>query len=329
MKSNHAELMQSLADKHDVLAALIGADRVHYLDIPMHRNIGDLLIMSGTLRFFERYQIKIGVKAAYFSYRTKWALPNDVIVFQGGGNFGDLYDGHQQIRHHVIQALPGNRIIILPQTIHFRSKDAYEECCRAFWQHPDLHICVRDRSSYELALPMSRNVYLLPDMAHQLWPMRRPRLSESHHLAFMRVDDERAGAIVTDFDLRTDWEELFQRSERRRIQRTCRVLRALHSMRFSLGRISHELDLWVRYASRFVDDAIHLFSGFDVITTDRLHAHLLACLLEIPNTIWNNSYGKNHTYVAAWTGASDIVQLGPVNRPQATEAIETCCIGTC
>jgi pyruvyl transferase EpsO len=60
-----------------------------------------------------------------------------------------------------------------------------------------------------------------------------------------------------------------------------------------------------------------------------LHAHLLACLLEIPNTIWNNSYGKNHTYVAAWTGASDVVQLGPVNRAQATEAVETCCIGTC
>jgi pyruvyl transferase EpsO len=310
MKSNHAEVMQSLADKHDVLAALIGTDRVHYLDIPMHRNIGDLLIMSGTLRFFERYQVKIGVKAAYFSYRPKWALPDDVIVFQGGGNFGDLYDGHQQTRHCVIQALPRNRIIILPQTIHFRSKDAYEACCRTLSQHPDLHICVRDRSSYELALPMSRHVYLLPDMAHQLWPIPRSRPSESRHLAFMRVDDERADAIATDFDLRADWEELFQRRERRRIQRACRLLRALHLMHFSLEGISRGLDLWVEYVGRFIDDAIHLFSRFDVITTDRLHAHLLACLMEIPNTIWNNSYGKNHTYVAAWTGASDIVRLG-------------------
>jgi pyruvyl transferase EpsO len=310
MKSNHAELMQSLADKHDVLAALIGEDRVHYLDIPMHRNIGDLLIMFGTLRFFDRYQIKIGVKAAYFSYRTKWALPNDVIVFQGGGNFGDLYDGHQQARHRVIQALPGNRIIILPQTIHFRSRDAYEVCCRTFSKHPDLHICVRDRSSYELALPMSRHVYLLPDMAHQLWPIQRSPHPESLHLAFMRADDERADAVATDFDLRADWEELFQRSERRRIQRACRVLHALHLMHFSLGGISRGLDLWARYASKFVDDAIHLFGKFDIITTDRLHAHILACLMQIPNTIWNNSYGKNHTYVTAWTGASDIVQLG-------------------
>ncbi|KIO49559.1 polysaccharide pyruvyl transferase family protein [Nitrosospira sp. NpAV] len=310
MKNNHAEVMQSLADEHDVLAALIGADRVHYLDIPMHRNIGDLLIMSGTLRFFERYQIRIGVKAAYFSYRTRWALPNDVIVFQGGGNFGDLYDGHQQARHSVIQALPRNRIIILPQTIHFRSKDAYEECCKTFSQHPDLHICVRDRSSYELALPMSRHVYLLPDMAHQLWPIQRSRHPESRHLALMRVDKERANAIATDFDLRADWEELFQRSEKRRIQRACRLLRALHLMHFSLARVSHGLDLWVEYVGKFIDDAVHLFSRFDIITTDRLHAHLLACLMGIPNTIWNNSYGKNHTYAAAWTGSSDIVQLG-------------------
>ena len=33
--------MRSLADKHEVLVTLIGTDRVHYLDIPMHRNIGE------------------------------------------------------------------------------------------------------------------------------------------------------------------------------------------------------------------------------------------------------------------------------------------------
>jgi pyruvyl transferase EpsO len=173
MKNDHAKLMHSLAEKHDIVADLIGTARVHYVDIPVHGNVGDLLIMLGTLRFFERYKINVEIKTAYFTYRTQWTRQKDVVVFQGGGNFGDLYPGSQQARQAVIQELPKNRIIILPQTIHFRSKDTYDECCKLFSQHTDLHICVRDRQSYELALPMSRHVYLLPDMAHQLWPIQR------------------------------------------------------------------------------------------------------------------------------------------------------------
>ena len=80
-------------------------------------------------------------------------------------------------------------------------------------------------------------------------------------------------------------------------------------MHFNLERLTHELDLWVEYAEKLVDDAVKLFGRFDVITTDRLHAHILACLMEIPNSVSNNSYGKNYSYVTAWTGVSDIVQL--------------------
>lgn len=136
----------------------------------------------------------------------------------------------------------------------------------------------------------------------------------------MRDDAERAGAIVTDFDLCTDWHELFTRDDKRRIRRACRLLRALYLMHFSFKQLNRELDLWVEYAGKLIDDAVHLFSGFEVITTDRLHAHLLACLMEIPNTIWNNSYGKNHTYVTAWTGSSNLVQLGHKDLPSGEGA---------
>ena len=305
--------MRSLADKHHVLTALIGTNRVHYFDVPMHRNIGDLLIMLGTLRFFERYQIKIDLKAAYFSYRTKWARPNDVVVFQGGGNFGDLYDGPHQARQRVIRELPKNRIVILPQTIHFRSVDAYNACCQAFSQHSDLHICVRDQLSYALALPMSRHVYLLPDMAHQLWPIRHSEPSENHRLALMRDDVERAASNVTDYDARVDWREVVGRDNAHRVRRVRRVLHALHLAHFDRERLTCKLDSWIEYAAELVADAVNLFSKFEVVTTDRLHAHILACLMEIPNTALNNSYGKNYSYITAWTASSDIVQLGSVN----------------
>lgn len=310
MKDDHAEIMQSLCDKHDVLAALIGTDHVHYLDVPMHRNIGDLLIMLGTLRFFKRHQIKVAFKAPYFSYRARWAGRKDVIVFQGGGNFGDLYEGPQEIRQRLTQQLPKNRIVILPQTIHFRSRRAYDECCSAFSRHPDLHICVRDHLSYELALPMSRNVYLLPDLAHQLWPIQRLRPAENRHLAVMRDDEERVASSVTGYDVRLDWRELVGSGNKYRIRIARSVLLGLYLARMKREHLSSQLDLWIDYAGRLVSDAVDLFSRFDVITTDRLHAHILACLMGIPNTVLNNSYGKNYSYVNAWTGLSNIVQFG-------------------
>jgi pyruvyl transferase EpsO len=308
----HAELMHSLAGKHHVLAGLIGTAPVHYVDLPVHRNIGDLLIMLGTLRFFALHELKINLKAAYFTYRPSWARAGDVIVFQGGGNLGDLYAGPQQMRQHVVEKLPGNRIIIFPQTIHFRSADAYAQCCRIFSKHPDLHICVRDHKSFELAVPMSRHVYLLPDMAHQLWPIQQARCFEGRRLALLRADVESAGCEVIDFDVRIDWRELVRRKNTL-IRMMRGVLAALHLAHVDSGILSLEMNLWIKYATKLVGEAIDLFSRFEVITTDRLHAHILSCLMGIPNTVLNNSYGKNYSYITAWTGSSNIVDLPSEN----------------
>jgi pyruvyl transferase EpsO len=309
-ENNHAGLMRSLANRHGVLAALIGAAPIHYVDVPMHGNIGDLLIMLGTLRFFSRSRLNVKLKTAYFTYRANWARPGDVIVFQGGGNLGDLYPEPQETRQRVIRQLDGNRVVILPQTIHFRSRSGYDACCSAFSRHPDLHICVRDRVSYELALPMSRHVYLLPDMAHQLWPIQRSRPSDSgRRLALVRADQETAGCEVIDYDARTDWRQLIGRRHAW-FRNMRRALLALHLMRLDRFIRPHEQEIWIAYATKLVREAVDYFSRFDAITTDRLHAHILACLMQIPNTAWNNSYGKNHSYVAAWTGTSDIVSLG-------------------
>lgn len=304
----HAELMHALANKHDVLASLIGTAPVHFVDVPVHRNIGDLLILLGTLQFFKLRKSRIELKTAYFSYRPSWASAGDVIVFQGGGNFGDLYGGPQQVREQVAEALPGNRIIILPQTIHFRSPDAYKECCNIFSRHPDLHICVRDHRSFELALPMSPHIYLLPDMAHQLWPIQRSRARQKHHLALLRDDVESAGGEADRFDLCIDWRELVgRRNTWVRMMRG--VLGTLHMARLDRRALFNEMDLWVLYAKKLVGETIDLFSEFETITTDRLHAHILSCLMSIPNTILDNSYGKNRSYVTAWTGSSDIVNF--------------------
>lgn len=309
----HPLLMDLLASKHDVLAELLVGRDVNYIDIPMYGNIGDLLIMSGTLKFFQKKNINVVRKASYFNFDPRWVKPGELIVFQGGGNFGDLYPGPQQIRERTIEFCKNNRVIILPQTLRFVSDGAYAACRSVMRMHRDLHICVRDEKSYELAASMSPNVYLLPDMAHQLWPVLPNGACsnvQGKYLGILRADDEAAKGEDAQVaaDLITDWPQLVGNREAF-VRNVHRALRALHLLGIDRYLTSAASDLWILWANKLIGEAVSLYSGFEHLTTDRLHGHILACLMAKPNTLLDNSYGKNSTYADVWTAKSDIVKV--------------------
>ncbi len=160
---------------------------LHYLDPPFHGNVGDLLIMVEPCGS-SRSTVCCCALRHVFHYSLAWARRGDVIVLHGGGNFGDIYGPFQAFRERVIAALPDNRIVIMPQSMHFSDPAKFDQCCAILSCHPDLHICVRDLESQRMALCMTRNVYLLPDMAHQLWPMARPGTPDQQVLRLLRRD---------------------------------------------------------------------------------------------------------------------------------------------
>ena len=207
---------------------------------------------------------------------------------------------------------PGNRIIILPQSIHFSSPAKAAESAARFRRHPDLHLCVRDRVSFEQARAFTDNVYLLPDMAHQLYPLSRSGYDKlGGAMLITRVDDEKVehGALP---DVRvqthTDWPQFVGERERA-IDRFRFVLRNM--ARLGMGRLGQRLvsPLWIRYAARLVDEAIDMFARHNLIITDRLHGHILAVLMDMPTLVLDNSYGKNSRYASAWTERSRLVTL--------------------
>ena len=58
----------------------------------------------------------------------------------------------------------------------------------------------------------------------------------------------------------------------------------------------------VKYHSKEnqINQSVRLLSNYDLIITTRLHGHILACLLGIPNILLNNSYGKNKNFYQTW-----------------------------
>lgn len=106
----------------------------------------------------------------------------------------------------------------------------------------------------------------------------------------------------------TDWPALLG-SRERHIETFRKVMRKSHKL--GLTRVANRLlmDCWARYSQTLVSNAIELFARHEHIFTDRLHGHILACLMDKPNTVIDNSYGKNSSYVTAWTGYSDLVSV--------------------
>lgn len=300
--AEHQQLMGSLKNRHREILKLINGRPVHLLDVPVYGNVGDLLILKGTETFLKENRVKVVQIASIHNFNEN-IQPGEVILFQGGGNFGDLYPVHQLHRENVIAKYRSNRIIVLPQSIFFESAEAFDACAAALQLHPDLHILVRDAGSFKSALKMTPNCHLMPDMAHQLYSSTVRPAPSGLRLLFQRLDKESSSQKVDlKWDTKTDWDLLIADE----METICFFRRQLErSRKFKMDWLV--MRLWLIYKNRLIAKAERFFLRHDFVITDRLHGHILASLLNTQNCVLDNSYGKNSSYVAAWTGPSPLV----------------------
>lgn len=312
MLQQHAAMMNELKAKQNVLTELIGARNVHYIDIPVHNNVGDLLIFEGTLEFIRNNKIRVKNYISEFTLHDRNIDTDDVLLMHGGGNLGDLYPHHQQVKEHYLRKFPRNRIIILPQTAHFQSTQNYKDIGKLFRQHNDLHICLRDEKSFELAKELSDKLYRLPDMAHQLYPlMAESKSSPEGTLVIGRTDDEKGNLdFQSILGVHTDWPEIIQTfndviTSFRAKQKSYRKYKLT---RFTANPSSQK---WIQIVAQLTSLSADYFAKYEKVVTNRLHGHIFSCLLNIPNVVVDNSYGKNYSYMKAWTGTSPLTSYYP------------------
>ena len=100
--------------------------KIILFDGPTYGNVGDLAIAIAEKKFIKenlpQYEF-IEVLDKEFDSKIddmKSVISNnDIILLTGGGNLGDEYIFYEQRRRRVIKEFPNNKIIIMPQTIHF------------------------------------------------------------------------------------------------------------------------------------------------------------------------------------------------------------------
>lgn len=311
--ATHVAMLEHLrATLLRTIAPLVaGASRIALIDFPSHSNVGDSAIWLGALKALRSLGLPTPVYTCddhtYDRATLARTIGDGTILFIGGGSFGDLWERPMRLRERVVTDFPRHRIVQLPESAHFQSADALARTRAVFDAHEHATILVRDRASLEfIGREFRTPVQLAPDLAFALGALTRPVAPSRDVLWLKRADKEdsfpghRPGDAVdwiaeprTPLIVMTDrlFEDAAQRSWLRPV-----ALRLLPQAFPALAR-------------QRLARGLTLLSQGRVLVTDRLHGHILACQLGIPHVVLDNSYGKLHNFIAAWTHASPLVQL--------------------
>jgi len=266
------------------------------LDFPDYFNPGDCAIWLGERRILSRLaESAPSLVASILSYNryTLKALPASAPVFlQGGGNFGDLWPQHQLFRERLFADAAERRVVVLTQSIMFRSPRALERARRAVGSHPHLTLLVRDLDSFSFARSQFDCASeLCPDFALAL-DLRRPQGWDRNSVFFLLRSDQESAGVANHLD-RGHWRCADWPTPH--FLRRAWIHRAGLLPQRAQVRIADSLSRW-----RLMK-GINVFAGAGAVITDRLHGHVLCTLMGIPNVLMPDAHGKNRGLYETWT----------------------------
>ena len=297
------------------LAPLIDDDYV-LLDVPYYTNIGDTLIWEGTKQFLNNIPHKCLYTASVETYKYRPLPQNTIILMQGGGNFGDLWRRHQDLRLEVVKAYPNNRIIILPQTVYYKDNFVFDADAKIFNSHKNLHICARDTGSLKfLQQALTCNLLLVPDMAFCISSklLKKYSKKEGERTLFLKRNDPEFceydfNSYITEnrsmLDI-CDWPTMEQQFKSKA------YLDKLLWHKEQIGRIPDIYADWV-FRPHQVKKGVEFVSQYKKVYTTRLHVAIISLLLNKEIVFFDNSYGKNSSFYDTWlSGVDNITFVRP------------------
>lgn len=307
-QSSHLGLIDELQAKiHNCMAEFISDAPLALIDFPNIRNVGDSAIWLGEINYLlQRY----ARRPAYVSEMSDFSeaileakIGEGPIFIHGGGNFGDIWPGHQNFRERVLKRWPNRQIIQLPQSIHYASSARADETARIIAKHRNFILLVRDEESKDFAdKRFDCRVVLCPDMAFYIGPVPVPKPSMPM-LAMLREDREKASthglSAYPDLPVE-DWiTETWLRIRAAKAGGALNALMRFDSTGMRLGKFN------AAARQRFAR-GVRQIGRARAIVTDRLHVHIVLVLMGRPHAVLDNSYGKISRFMAAFTGRANL-----------------------
>lgn len=248
--------------------------KIFFFMIPNYGNLGDHAITIGSVIFFNDYFpdydiIFIDLHDTYKCMKAveKCITPSDVVVLQGGGNMGNLYQYIEDYRRFIIKHLKNYKIISMPVTCTFT--DDAEGCKqlkksqKIYQENTNFTIIAREKQSFaniQAYFPKCKAV-LSPDIVFYLYNNLKPDAYQRYRIMLcLRSDAEKVA------DNRDDIVNYFVSNYNESFIYDTVIDRQITD----IGREAE------------VESAIREFQSAKVVITDRMHAMVLAAITETP-----------------------------------------------
>lgn len=304
-------------DKKQQLESIIGAnlqpliDHDFWLiDVPHHSNVGDTLIWQGEMDFLKSMPCKCKGMYSFASLRVPHIDKNELVLFHGGGNFGDLWNEPHMYQKRIMAENPTCRFVVFPQTVWY-GDEANLKADAEFYSKCDCTICARDKVSFDLLKANFKNrILLVPDMAFCM-DMRRwdRKFKANRPLVLKRSDKEFKASKELEDVLASgeadvcDWLPMIEYT---RIDRLRDIIR---SRPRKLGWM-YEPYMYHMYRPYLIRSGVRLINSHTDIYTTRLHACILSLLLGKERIVFfDNSYGKNRNFYETWLKDCESVEM--------------------
>lgn len=284
------------------------------VDFPDHSNVGDSAIWLGEVAILQEITGRAPVyNCSAYNYdraAMKAVLPAGATVFlHGGGNFGDIWPRHHEFRERMVEEWQDNPVVQLPQSIKFNDLKAAEKTAKLFRGHPNIRLLVRDVPSADFA---KANLFdspeIAPDSAFGIGDLKRTKPALHPMVALLRTDKETVEHDLSPSRAATaapkvDW--LVEPKAFRKVATLKAILQSTASGKWT--EQDRRFAIYKAKAQGRLERGLDLLSEGQVVLTDRLHAHILSLMADIPHITLDNYYGKIRGYIDTFTKDYDHV----------------------
>lgn len=288
--------LQGIIDKN--LRPLINRN-YYLLEVPYYTNIGDTLIWQGEMDYLKSFSYKCLGMYSLESFKFPFIDDNKLIIFQGGGNFGDLWTKHHDFKMKVVEYYPNNQFLFMPQTVFFEDKEKLKQCAE-FLAKYNATICARDNVSYQILKTYFKNdILLVPDMAFCMDMKKWDKTYKATKpLLLKRIDKElNQTDYLTNIESQnldiSDWPTMYNKDQ---------ATKLMYKSKSLPNRTPWLADIYCQnfYRPYLIHIAVKFLKSHTEIYTTRLHGAIFALMLDLKTTFIDNSYGKNRNFYDTW-----------------------------
>lgn len=293
------KICHGVTHERKVLSKIRGEQNIFYFGVPMHPNLGDLaqcMCIRDWLKtnYPNHNVIEIDSKVfmdPHFSLRKKlrnMIKKEDLIIFQSGYCTQDLGGVEDLMHQAVMEDYPDNRMVMMPQTVFFKTEERKKQCQRVYNAHRHLLFLARDKVSFEMAQE------LFPDVLVRLYPDIVTTLIGS-----IKTSRERSGILMC---MRNDLEKYYTDEEVQRLRTKLESYDTVEVIDTTIQRrVNAESPGLNDLIMGFVDKLVSAC----LVVTDRYHGTILSVAANTPVIVVKTTDHKVVTGVDWFKGIYD------------------------